>query len=153
MLAPDAARDYAAVAARGDPRDFEAWADRFERYIGNRADRDRFPAMDIEGTSVSLIFTDSDGEESTRAKRMQQGFSVTAGRGVEFDGVPKDPVARGMLVVEIVMPMERKDARTGTYKEAIQGYHFAWNPGMKRWIPYESVVYKQTGDSFSAPPL
>lgn len=67
--------------------------------------------------------------------------------------VPEDPVANGFVAVEIVMPMYQYEVRSESMKPAVVGYHFAWYSRMRKWIPYESIVFKAPGQIFGAPSL
>lgn len=153
MIVPDAERDYKVVSERGDPRSFEVWSGRFEMFIESTRNQKIQRAIDPDGVMVSLVGLDMDGGIVTDHQRLEQGFGVLTGRGVKLTVVPSDPVAEGMLVAEVIVPMERRDALSGRLVPTIQGYRFAWHTHKAKWIPFESVVYAQPGHALTAPPL
>ncbi len=153
MLAPDISRDYVSFKARGDPRGIEEWTADFEKYIEYTQESKEVPGMDLEGVEVRLILFDRDGEQVLGQERLAQGFGMTIGTGVKSGVLPKESRIAGMLVVEVVMPIERMDMIKRHLAPAIQGYHFAWSPKIEKWIPYESVVYSVRGSAFGAPPV
>lgn len=151
---PDYERDFAAAAARGDPTSREVAKEQFELRMSHY-NSDALPDMAPSKLEVSHIVLTADGEqEVSHQTRMARGFGVTTGHRTKNRlPVPEDPVREGMLAVEIIMPMMRKDAMTGELNPAIIGYQFAWNGRMKRWIPYQSVVFKDPNNVFSPPPI
>jgi len=153
MFVPDPERDFDAFSRRGESRSYEVWASRFEKYISSQLDQDGLPALDPSGVRVVLLQLVNKGKISNDLEHLEQGFGVSTGRGVKLAVIPDEPLSEGMLVVEVVLPMERRDVRNGELVPTIQGYRFTWHTQMKKWIAFESVVYDSPGHAFTNPPL
>lgn len=153
MLDPDAQRDYPSWSSRGDGRSFEQWSQLFANIIENKKKQTWTPGMDPGGVEVTLVRANDEGRADNRAARFGDGFGITTGRGPPIEILPENPIGAGMLVVEIVLPMERMDVIKKKPGRAILGYHLAWNPRLGRWVVYESVLYRGPDGVFSPPIL
>lgn len=152
MIAPELERDYLASARRGDPLSRMEWGQRYEKYIEIHS-KDKVPALDAGAVELAVLKHDFIGRGLQQGARFEQGFDISTGARGDPLPAPSDPVAKGMLAVEIVMPMMRLEMVSNQMRPAIVGFHFVWNPKLKKWIAYESVVYMAPGSAFSAPRL
>lgn len=154
MYWPDFERDFSASRKRGDPTSREDALNIFDNRAAYLDSQDWDPMVVLDGVSVSLIEIGVDGELNIRRERFDMGFGVMVGRRTmnKFP-VSEDPVENGLISVEIVMPMFQYEVKSESMKPAVVGYHFAWNARMRKWIPYESIVFKAPGQIFGAPTL
>lgn len=154
MYWPDFDRDFSASQKRGDPTPREDALERFEKRAAYLESQDWGPKVVLDDVRVSLIQIGADGELNVRREGFDAGFGVMTGqRTMNKFPVPDDPVEEGLVSVEIVMPMFQYEVRSESMKPAVVGYHFAWNARMRKWIPYESIVFKAAGQIFGAPSL
>jgi len=153
LTIPNLDRDFQASSSRGDPLDREQWFDRYRVYEQSIQDQKTIPAMNPAGVQVSVLSLAQGDIDSEKANRLGQGFGVTLGTRGDRLPVPEDPIQEGLVVVEVVLPMMRLDMITRKMATAILGYRFAWNSRMQKWIPYQSVIYKNPNSAFSPPLL
>lgn len=152
MIAPELERDYLASAQRGDPLSRAEWSQRYEKYI-EVLRKNAVPAMDVDAVELAVLKHDFIGRDMQQGMRFEQGFGATTGARGDPLPAPSEPVAKGMLAVEIVMPIMQMEVSSKNMRPALIGFHFAWNPAIKKWIPYESIVYMAPGNFFAPPRL
>lgn len=152
IIEPDLERDYAASAQRGEPLSIEKWSQRYDGYVKSRVDSP-IPAMDIDSVELMVLTHDFNGPEMQQGLRFEQGYDTSIGGRGDPLPAPSNPVAKGIPAVEIVMPMMRLDRLSKKMRPSLVGFHFAWNSGLQRWIPYESVVYHSPDAAMSPPRL
>ncbi|MBL4698065.1 MAG: hypothetical protein JKX70_04445 [Phycisphaerales bacterium] len=154
MYWPDFERDFSASQRRGDPTPREDAKGMYDQRAVYLETQDWGPRVVMEGVGVSVIQISVDGELNIRRARFDAGFGVLVGkRNMNQYPVPNDPVESGYVSVEIVMPMYQYEVKSESMKPAVVGYHFAWDTKMRKWVPYESVLFKAPGLIFGAPAL
>lgn len=152
MFMPDLERDYSASVSRGEPLSKEEWAARYGKYIKTN-NKKSMPAIDPSALELTILRHDFIGREMQQSAKFGQGFGISTGKRGDPLPAPDEPVATGAMAVEIVMPMMQMEMLSKEMRPAIVGFHFAWNSTLKKWIPYESVVYKVPGSGFAPPRL
>lgn len=152
MYWPDFERDLRVARDRGDPTPEDTVREFFDKEAAFIESLDWKPRVDFDGVDVSLIQIGLEEELNIKRERYEAGFGVVVGkRSMNRFPVPENPVEKGLMCVEIVMPMYLYEVKSESLKPAVAGYHFAWNTKMGKWVPYESVLFSAPGMIFGVP--
>lgn len=154
MYWPDFDRDFSASKKRGDPTPQSDAKTMFDQRAAFQATQEWGPRVAMDGVEVSLIEIGPDEELNINRERHDAGFGVSVGkRTMYLFPVPENPVKRGFVCVEVVMPMYQYEVTSESMKPVILGYHFVWDANKQRWVPYESVLFVSPDLIFGVPVL
>ncbi len=135
------------LRARGDTLSAEL-AERDRENWVRQSQETRLARVSLKDVETRVIY-----KRGTRVApdAVELGFSTstTAPNAGRFP-VPADAEAGDLTVVEVQLPMEKRDVLTSQLRPTLVGYQFAWSDSRGMWIPWKNVIYSDPTDTHTA---
>ncbi len=146
-ISGDYDQNIAYLRARGDTLSAELAEQDRDRWL-RQSQETRLARVSLKDLDTRVIY-----RRGTRVApdAVELGFSTstTTPNAGRFP-VPADAEAGDLTVVEVQLPMEKRDVRTSQLRPTLVGYQFAWSDSRGMWIPWKNVIYSDPGDTHAA---